>query len=71
MDSFKFERSLGEFYTILLEEHLQVDSEMLEVGICSSFYPPKLTSGSMMFKSGDYAGQGRCWSSVSCSSNHD
>jgi hypothetical protein len=23
------------------------------------------------FKSGDYTGQGRCWSSPSCSSNHD
>jgi hypothetical protein len=30
------EQSLAEFYTILLEEHLQVVSEMLEVGICSS-----------------------------------
>jgi hypothetical protein len=28
-------------------------------------------SGSIMFKSGDCAGQGRCWSSPSCSSNHD
>jgi hypothetical protein len=28
-------------------------------------------SGSMMFKSDDCAGQGRCWSSPSCSSNHD
>jgi hypothetical protein len=25
----------------------------------------------LMFKSGDYAGQGRCWSSPSCSWNHD
>jgi hypothetical protein len=25
----------------------------------------------MMFKSGDYAGQGRCWSSPLCSPNHD
>jgi hypothetical protein len=30
-----FEQSLAEFYTILLEEHLQVAVEMLEVGICS------------------------------------
>jgi hypothetical protein len=29
-------KSLAEFYTILLEEHLQVALEMLEVGICSS-----------------------------------
>jgi hypothetical protein len=26
---------------------------------------------SIMFKSGDYADQGRCWSSPSCCSNHD
>jgi hypothetical protein len=31
-----FEQSIAEFYTILLEEHLQVALEMLEVGICSS-----------------------------------
>jgi hypothetical protein len=31
-----FEQSLAESYTILLEEHLQVTLEMLEVGICSS-----------------------------------
>jgi hypothetical protein len=31
-----FEQSLAEFYAILLEEHLQVALEMLEVGICSS-----------------------------------
>jgi hypothetical protein len=30
-----FEQSLAEFYTIHLEEHLEVASEMLEVGICS------------------------------------
>jgi hypothetical protein len=30
-------QSLAEFYTILLEERLQVTLEMLEVGICSSF----------------------------------
>jgi hypothetical protein len=30
------EQSLEEFYTILLEEHLQVALEMLEVGICFS-----------------------------------
>jgi hypothetical protein len=30
------EQSLMEFYTILLEEHLQVALETLEVGICSS-----------------------------------
>jgi hypothetical protein len=29
-----FEQSLAEFYTIHLEEHLQVALEMLEVGIC-------------------------------------
>jgi hypothetical protein len=31
-----FEQSVEEFYTILLEEHLQVALEMLELGICSS-----------------------------------
>jgi hypothetical protein len=31
-----FEQSLMEFYIILIEEHLEVASEMLEVGICSS-----------------------------------
>jgi hypothetical protein len=31
-----FEQSLAGFYTILLEEHLQVALEMFEVGICSS-----------------------------------
>jgi hypothetical protein len=31
-----FEQSLREFYTILLEEHVQVALEMMEVGICSS-----------------------------------
>jgi hypothetical protein len=30
------EQSLTEFYTILLEKHLQVALEMFEVGICSS-----------------------------------
>jgi hypothetical protein len=33
-----FEQPLAEFYIIRLEEHLQVASEMLVVGICSSFY---------------------------------
>jgi hypothetical protein len=31
-----FEQTLAEFYTILLEEHIQVALEVLEVGICSS-----------------------------------
>jgi hypothetical protein len=31
-----FEKPLAEFYTILLEEHLQVALEMLQMGICSS-----------------------------------
>jgi hypothetical protein len=35
-------QSLTEFYTILLEEHLQVAVEMLQVGICSSLQSPKL-----------------------------
>jgi hypothetical protein len=32
-----FEQPIAEFYTILLEEHLQVALEMLEVGFCSLF----------------------------------
>jgi hypothetical protein len=43
MDSTSFEQSLTEFCAILLEEHLQVALEMLEVGICSSLQSPKLT----------------------------
>jgi hypothetical protein len=38
-----FEQSLAEFYTIPFEEQLQDALEMLEVGICSSLYFPKLT----------------------------
>jgi hypothetical protein len=38
-----FEQSLVEFYTILLEEQLQVALEMLEVRICFSIWSPKLT----------------------------
>jgi hypothetical protein len=30
------EQSLTEFYTILLEEHVEVGLKMLDVGICSS-----------------------------------
>jgi hypothetical protein len=39
-----FEQSVAEFYTILLEEYLQVALETLEVGICSSLWSPKLTT---------------------------
>jgi hypothetical protein len=38
-----FEKSQAEFYTILLEEHLQVALEMLEVGTSSPLSSPKLT----------------------------
>jgi hypothetical protein len=38
-----FEQSLAEFFTIFLEEHLQVALEVLEVGICPSLLSPKLT----------------------------
>jgi hypothetical protein len=31
-----FEHFVAEFYTLLLEEYLQIALEMLEVGICSS-----------------------------------
>jgi hypothetical protein len=37
-----FENSSGIFYTILLEEHVQVALEMLEVGICFSLQSPKV-----------------------------
>jgi hypothetical protein len=54
------EQSLVEFYAIVLEEHLQVALEMLEVGICASLVSKTAQSDSMMFNSGDYAGQVRC-----------
>jgi hypothetical protein len=38
-----FEESLAEFYTILIEEHLKVALEILEVGTYSSRLSPKLT----------------------------
>jgi hypothetical protein len=56
---------IAEFYAILLEEHLQVTLEKLEVGISSSLVSKTDRNGSLMFKHGDCAGQGRC------SSNHD
>jgi hypothetical protein len=37
-----FKQSVAEFYTIL-EEHLQVASDMMEMGISSSLYSPNLT----------------------------
>jgi hypothetical protein len=46
-----FEQSLAEFYTIPHEEHLQV---ALDFSLQTD------QSGSVMFKSGDCAGQGRC-----------
>jgi hypothetical protein len=55
-----FEHSLAEFYTILLEEHVQVALEMLGGGSLFLTLVFKTDqSGSMIFKSGDYAGQGR------------
>jgi hypothetical protein len=53
-----FEQCVAEFYTVLLEEHLQVALEMSEVGICSSLVSKTDQSGSVMFKSGDGAGAG-------------
>jgi hypothetical protein len=58
MDEYKFVQSLEELYTILLEEYLQVALEMLEVEISSSLLSKTDQSGSVMFKSRDYAGQG-------------
>jgi hypothetical protein len=67
-----FEQSVVKFYTTVLEEHLQVALEMLEVGICSSLLVSETDqSGSMIFKSGDFDGQGRCLRSASCISIHD
>jgi hypothetical protein len=39
-----FEHSLPEFYIIILEDYLQVALQMLEVGMSSSLYSPKLTT---------------------------
>jgi hypothetical protein len=61
--STSFEQSLAEFYTVLPEEHSQVPSETLKVGIYSSLHSLSEIdqNGSMMFKCGDCAGwQGRC-----------
>jgi hypothetical protein len=56
-----FEQSLTELYTILLQEHLQIALDMLEVGICFLTLVSKTDqSGSVMFKSDYCAGQGRC-----------
>jgi hypothetical protein len=63
-----FEQCLTELCAILLEEHFQVALEVLEVFLTLVFKTDQ--SGSVTFKSGDCAGQGRCWSSSSCSSNH-
>jgi hypothetical protein len=46
------EQSLVEFYTILLDEHLQVALQMLKWEVSKTDQ-----SNSMMFKSGDCAGQ--------------
>jgi hypothetical protein len=65
-----FEQTVMEFYTILLEEYLQVALEILEVGICfSSLQNWKECLNDVQCD--DYAGQGRCWFSPSCSSNRD
>jgi hypothetical protein len=59
MDSYMFRSVLAEFYAIL-EEHIQVALEMLEVGICSLLVLKTDQSDSVMFRSGECAGQGRC-----------
>jgi hypothetical protein len=65
-------KSVAEFYTILLEVHLQVASEMLRGGNLFLTLVSKTDhSGSVMFKSGECTSEGRCWSSPSWSSNHD
>jgi hypothetical protein len=57
-----FEQSPVEFCTILLEEHLPVVLEMLEVGIYLFLTLDSKTdqSGSPMFRPGDFAGEGQC-----------
>jgi hypothetical protein len=49
-----FEQSLAEFYIIILEEHLQVALEVFLTLVSKTDQ-----SGSVMFKSGDCAGQVR------------
>ena len=60
-----------EYCTTVHKERLTVAWEMMEEGICFSPYTTTDHSGSMIFKSGDYAGQERCWSAPSCFSNLD
>jgi hypothetical protein len=59
--STSFEQSLAEFYTILIEEHLQVALEMLEVRILFlTLVSNSDHSSSMIFKSGFFVGLGKC-----------
>jgi hypothetical protein len=53
-----FEQSLTEFYTILLEEHLERDVEGGNLFL--TLVSETDQSGSLMFKSGDGAGHRRC-----------
>jgi hypothetical protein len=46
------EQSLSEFYTIFLEEHLQVALKMLDVGIFLTLVTRTDQSGSVMFRCG-------------------
>jgi hypothetical protein len=56
-----FEKPLAEIYTILLEELLQVVIQMLGGGhLLLNVASKSDQNGTMIFKSGDCAGQGRC-----------
>jgi hypothetical protein len=64
------DQSRAKCYTNLLEKH-QVVSEMFEVGICSSFWSPKLIRMVQRCPNLVSARQRRCWSPPSWSPNHD
>jgi hypothetical protein len=67
-----FVQSLADIYTPILQEHLHVAFRDVGGGNLFLSLVSKIDqSGSVMFKSSDYAGQGRCRHSSSCSSNHD
>jgi hypothetical protein len=53
-----FEQSVAEFCTILLEEHFQVALKMSEFFL--ALVSKTGQSGSIMLKSHDCAGEGRC-----------
>jgi hypothetical protein len=56
--STSFEQSVAEFYAILVEEHLQV--ALAGGNLFLTLVSKTNQSYSVMFKSGDFSGQGRC-----------